>query len=121
MSKKTGVMLPTRGQFRRTVRKDGKPVLDDAGNPRVLTFSSGQPVELTAEELEAVRDDIGNVLRIVKMEGGKPTPKVDGKATALFQKETADMRARGAEKSKPAPKPPPAPTFHKSDFEKKDK
>lgn len=99
MSGKTTVILPTPGQFRRTVRKDGVPVLDESGNPRVLVFNSRQGVELTSEELEAVRDDIGNVLHIAKKveeKGDKTAFKIDHEATRKFKEETGKRRAAEA-------------------------
>jgi hypothetical protein len=115
MTKKHTVMLPpgpTKSAFRRTVRKDGQPVLDDAGNPRVLVFNPGQGVELTAEELESVSDDIGNVLHIAKAVEGKPVVKPDSKATESFVKDRDEKKAKAAQaaaaesseagKSKPA-------------------
>lgn len=92
--KKLTVMLPgPRGAaFHRSVRKDGEVV-------RVLTFNAGHGVELTAEEVEAVRDDIGNVLHIAKEIEGKPAVKPDAAATAAFVKETADLKAKSAAKA----------------------
>lgn len=95
---KTSVILPAgRGEFHRTIRKDGEPVLDKDGKPRVLTFQPGQPVELTPEELEAVRDDIGPALHIAKLDDeAKPVAKADGEATAKFVQATKDLRAKAA-------------------------
>lgn len=124
MSKKTTVILPTAGQFRRTVRKDGQPVLDAAGNPRVLLFNSRQAVELTPEELESVADDIGNVLHIAKTDEGKPTVKVDGKATADFVKAHAEAKAKAtakADKAEAALKAPEPPLAVRRDHETKAK
>ena len=98
-AKKISVMIPRGGMtFRRTVRKEGKPVLDDAGNPRVLVFNPGEPLELSGDEIESVRDDIGNVLHIAKPVEGKPAVKVDGKATAEFVAATKEAREKAAAK-----------------------
>jgi hypothetical protein len=99
MSGKTSVILPKgRPDFRRTMRdENGTPIKDDAGNERVLKFSGGQVVELTAEELEAVRDDIGPALQIAKIDKEeKPVPKPDGEATRKFVEETRKMRQKEA-------------------------
>ena len=130
MTKKTSVVLSSGwpGSFHRTMRdQQGNTVNDEAGNPRVLTFTPGAPVELTADELESVRDDVGKALHFAKLDSGKPSPKLDREATDKFVKETAELRERQKADKPEKPAAPakefkPAPLAqHKSDFEKKDK
>jgi hypothetical protein len=65
----------------------------------VLIFNSRQGVELNAEELEAVRDDIGNVLHIAKVVDDKAKAyKPDHTATAKFVEETKKKRAEALER-----------------------
>lgn len=97
---KTSVILPKgRPDFRRTMRDaDGKVIKDKDGNDRVLMFPAGSPVELDADELEAVRDDIGPALQIAKVdEKQKPAHKADGEATRKFVEETKKLRAKQQE------------------------
>lgn len=125
--KKVSVILPPgRAQFRRVIRgEDGKALLDKGGAERVLLFNPGQVVELTAEEVEAVRDDIGNTLYIAKADkDAKPVAKPDGNATRKFAEETKELRAmqqaeRNAAKVNPEPKPPVVHHAAKKDLEKK--
>ena len=107
MTKKTSVMLARGwpGEFRRTVRdSEGNALNDEAGNPRILSFSPGQPVELAADELEAVRDDVGKSLHIAKLDEGKPVAKPDSDATAKFVEETRKLREQEASESGKRPK-----------------
>jgi hypothetical protein len=100
MSKKmTLVLRPGHEQFRRTVRRDGEPVLDDNGEPRVLTFQAGQPLELTAEEVEAVKDDVGVALFVAKPDDGKPSLKIDREATDQFVKQRDEQKAKATAKA----------------------
>lgn len=47
------------GNFRRTVRKDGKPKLNDDGSTTVLEFTPGEVVTLTDEdEIASIQGDI---------------------------------------------------------------
>lgn len=102
MTKKTAVVLPSGwpGEWKRTMRVEDAngnvvPVKDDAGNDRVLRFSPGQPVELDADELEAVRDDVGKTIRIAKAEtlkDGTLVGKMDDEATNKFVEETKKQR-----------------------------
>jgi hypothetical protein len=87
------------GQFRRTVRdKDGNVLKDEAGADRVLTFNPGEVRELSGDELEAVRDDIGKALHIAKTdEQSQPVAKPDAEATAKFVEETKNLRAQQLE------------------------
>lgn len=107
MSKALSVILPKgRPAFRRTMRDaEGKPLKDDRGSERVLNFAPGHVVDLSAEEVEAVRDDIGPALQIAKLdEKEKPAPKPDGEATRKFQEETQKLREKQA-KERAAEKP----------------
>lgn len=113
-TKKTTVILPSGwpgGQFRRTMRtttvdKAGRQIVsvvkDDNGNDRVLNFQAGKAVELSAEELEAVRGDVGPVLHIAKVvDTSKPeniVAKPDSIATKAFVEETAKLRSKEAAK-----------------------
>lgn len=111
---KTSVMLPAgRANFRRVVRdQNGKALLDKGGNERVLLFSPGQAVELTEEELEAVRDDIGTTLYIAKeVDKDKPVARPDGEASRKFAEETKKLRAeQQAKRDAEKPAVPPATT-----------
>ena len=117
-AKKTSVMLAGGwpGPFRRTVKSD-------KGESRVLTFEPGQVVELSSEELEAVRDDVGKSLHIAAYEkDAKPVAKPDRKATEAFVEETAKMREKEAAKDEAAADTSTAkPASARKDIEKKDK
>lgn len=99
---KIAVILPGAGRsFRRAVRDaKGKPVRDPAGAEKVLTFEGNVPVELSAEELAVVKADIGPVLKLARVEHGKPIAVVDHKATAAFLK---DGKIPSVEKPKALP------------------
>lgn len=142
---KTAVMLKGGwpGSFRRTIRdEEGQPVKDDTGAERVLEFGKGQIRELSADELEAVRDDIGKSLVIAKVEkDDKPVPKPDSDATRKFVEDTrkrkeaeakeraaaekAERQRAAAEAQRAAAKPPKpatlAPASARGDLEHKTK
>jgi len=113
---KTYLMLPQNwgGEFRRTIRdEDGKPVQEN-GADRVLKFQPGKPIEVSAEDLETIRSDVGTALHFAKVEtrkGEKGTEevlgsKIDGEATRKFVEETKrqveEQKKRDAEEVKQA-------------------
>lgn len=92
-------------------------MLGEDGKPRVLTFRGGEVVELTPEEVEAVRTDIGPALKLaavktIKGDGDKPSQtialaKVDTEATERFVEQTqklAERRTAAKVKAKQAAK-----------------
>jgi hypothetical protein len=104
---KTGVILPRNSAtFRRVMR-------DQAGKPlRTLVFEPGQVAELEDDELQAVRHDIGPLLKIAAQVEGKSAPKADHAATDAFvtmvqeadAKEKAERLKAKAERAKPKAK-----------------
>lgn len=80
------------GVFKRAVRdKDGEVVL-------WLEFEPGLPLDLSAEEFELVRDDIGRALQIV-------TPDERGRPSPLSAEDTTKFLAGKLKLPKPKPIP----------------
>lgn len=82
------------GNFRRTITVKGRGGKE---TKRVLEFSPGVPVDLTAEEVEAMMPDIGTALQPVELDE-KARPRIIHDAVGVDQVEVVHNAAQHADK-----------------------